>query len=61
MSNKLTGQQRQAALKKRRTEAGFRQLGEWVHEDDRETLKQFAKCLRVERFKKMNNPEGILE
>lgn len=42
--------ERQRQLKSRRTAAGFHQLTEWVHNDDRQVLKEFARCLRVKRF-----------
>lgn len=42
--------ERQGALKLRRNAAGFRQLQEWVHDEDREALKNYARCLRARRF-----------
>ncbi|MEO5355258.1 MAG: hypothetical protein H7835_18885 [Magnetococcus sp. XQGC-1] len=42
--------ERQRQLKARRTAAGFHQLTEWVHDDDRQALKEFARCLRSKRF-----------
>lgn len=48
-----TNLQRQHDLKQRRHNAGFHILAEWVHDDDRETLKACAKSLRVKRFEAM--------
>jgi hypothetical protein len=45
--------QRQAELREKRLVAGFRMLGEWVHEEDRELLKKIAKELRVKRWDKI--------
>lgn len=45
-----TNLQRQLELKQRRHEAGFHTLHEWVHDDDREALKLYAKRLRKIRF-----------
>lgn len=42
--------QRQLALKKRRNDAGFVCRSEWVHLDDLEALKKYAKSLRKKRF-----------
>lgn len=42
--------ERQRQLKARRTAAGFHQLTEWVHNDDRQALKEFARSLRAKRF-----------
>jgi len=53
MNEKTTNKSRQAALKARRYAAGFRAINEWVHDDDRQSLKDFAKCLRATRFEKM--------
>lgn len=46
----MTNLQRQLALKQRRKDAGFVCRSEWVHADDLEALKQYAKCLRQKRF-----------
>lgn len=51
-----TNAERQQSLKTRRHKAGFRQLQEWVHDDDREALKNYARCLRARRFEIL---EGI--
>lgn len=52
-SKPKTNLQRQHDLKKRRHDAGFRVLSEWVHDEDRETLKVYAKGLRAKRFELM--------
>ncbi len=46
-----TSREKQAALRERRRQAGFRQLLEWVHDEDREKLRQVARELRAARFK----------
>lgn len=46
----MTNLQRQLALKKRRNDAGFICRAEWVHLDDLEALKLYAKSLRKKRF-----------
>jgi hypothetical protein len=50
---KKTVVQRQKELRERRQAAGFRQLNEWVHDDDRALLAQIAKELRVKRWEKI--------
>lgn len=42
--------ERQRQLKARRNAAGFHQVTEWVHDDDRQAFKEFARCLRSKRF-----------
>lgn len=42
--------ERQRRLKARRNAAGFHQTTEWVHDEDRAVLKEFARCLRAKRF-----------
>lgn len=51
MSTAKTSKEKQAALRERRKQAGFRQLLEWVHDEDRETLRKVARELRAARFK----------
>lgn len=46
----MTNLQRQLALKKRRNDAGFVCRAEWVHLDDLDALKLYAKALRKKRF-----------
>lgn len=46
----MTNLQRQLSLKKRRNDAGFVCRAEWVHRDDLEALKVYAKFLRKKRF-----------
>lgn len=53
-----TVRERQAELRARRMGAGFRQLNEWVHEEDREALVQFAKALRVRRWEMIMEARG---
>lgn len=53
-----TLRERQADLRARRNAAGFRMLGEWVHEEDREVLAKFAKALRVRRWRLIIKARG---
>lgn len=53
-----TVRERQAELRARRVGAGFRQLNEWVHEEDRQALAQFAKALRVRRWRMIMKARG---
>lgn len=46
-----TSKEKQATLRERRKQAGFRQLLEWVHDEDREKLRKVARRLRAARFK----------
>lgn len=54
----MTNLQRQLALKKRRNDAGFICRAEWVHLDDLEALKQYAKSLRQKRFELLGATNG---
>lgn len=40
---------RQKRYRERMNDAGYREIMLWVHDDDREALKEFAKQLREER------------
>lgn len=53
--------ERQADLRKRRLEAGFRQLNEWVHDLDRALLASVAKELRTKRGEAIAKAPEILK
>lgn len=46
----LTVAERQRSLVERRNAAGFVRHAEWVHREDLEALKLYARCLRARRF-----------
>ena len=58
MSKAKTVTERQRELRAKRQDAGFRQLNEWVHDEDRHLLVKVASELRRARWTKIIKERG---